>query len=117
MSWFILSARCVEALSPLVGAAVQVLSPPVVLPDGRSIADRYRVVNPLGSIDAIHKPRGKKANVTLLDMVIDPAKVPDGRHLFRLTHQETIIVASAEVVEKIIDHGFRGFAVSPLDMR
>jgi hypothetical protein len=117
MSWLILSAKCAQALAPLLAKHVQVLPLPVVLPNGRSNASRYVVVNPLGSIDAIHRPRGKKENVTLMDLVIDPAAVPDGCHLFRLTHQETVFVASARVIECIMDHRFQGFAVSPVRLR
>jgi hypothetical protein len=116
LAWPIYSTRCVKCLSPLMKPHVQVISLRVQLADSTIKHDRYQLVNPIGTVDAIHGPTKKKAKVSLVDMVLDAKAIPPDRHIFRLTHQEAVIVVSAAVAQRLSDDGMVGFACAPLDV-
>jgi hypothetical protein len=116
ISWPIYSNRCVKLLWPLIANDVQAIALPVTLATGFVDAERYTLINPIGTVDAIHNAGKKKGDVSLAEMVLDTRKIPPERHMFRLKHNETVIVVTADVVQSLSDQAMQGFSASPVDL-
>jgi hypothetical protein len=112
LSWLIVSERFVQAATPFTGDNVEFLPLAVTVPSPAGPV-RYFVANPLGEVNAI-KAKGDKSEVTLYELVIDPAAVPADRHLFRLKYQINIFLVSAALAEALLEKAPEGVHIEPV---
>jgi hypothetical protein len=114
LGWLLISERLQKMMLPLCRDHVQFL--PITCRKKGKAVNRYRLANPLGSVDAIIAKK-KKADLVLERMVLATTTIPSDRHLFRLTHQETVYVISGTLFDQLHGKGLNGVAAFKLAVR
>ena len=112
----VVSARLRAALAALEPVKVEFLPVAIIDHKKRKVPDPYFIVHPIEPVDCIDRARSdvKTSRITptkisaMKRMVLDPARVPAERTIFRLRDYWGVIVVRRAVAEALDKGGFTG---------
>jgi hypothetical protein len=100
------SSRLLECVRPLLQPTDEVLPAPFVDSTTGDPVSGYFLLRTTCLLDALAEPLA-----SVSDLRIDPAKVPDGTHLFRLAQHKTVTLVSQVFLDRISGRGLNGIAL------
>ena len=110
ISWPIVSDRFFSQIRGLVEQSCQILDVPLFREGTNAAIDGFSLMSVTTTVSALES-NNRIREVSAQDLLLDPSRIPDDVHIFRLAESSTLLIVSSAVADLVIRNECEGVAL------